>query len=230
MAYDIFEEYEVEELLGKNFKRKDFNFVYDDWLFERGAYLVREYFHRTEGNLVIRELYVYEWQVESDGLKRKITKATHKAEWLNPDGTVGHSEVLKVKDKKQQLKRLNRDVRTNQIDSLEVSGENLADLAETIPVEVRGIEPYKTQYETLVSISNNIFTLLRHYGADITNYKGSGDPILEMRIRNETNIGIKNILDFVPPLFPGEKPDEKFPNGRSIGQAILYQMTGETEI
>jgi hypothetical protein len=225
--YNIFEHYDVEELLGKNFKRRDLGLVYDEWHYNRGGYERRDYFHETEKNLVIRELYEYEYAQEPDGLKRNIIKAIRMIQWFDGEENVGHEEIVKVIDKKQSLKRLNREIRRNRIDFLEVRGEELIDIAESIPVEARGVEPYKTQFQQLMFVSSQIFTLLRHYSNEIITYVDSGDPLLELRIREEMNEQIQSILGIVT-VPPGQDP--RFPSGMNVKQSILFQMTGETEV
>jgi len=227
MSYNIFEHYDIEELLGKNFKFKDMGLEFKDWHFNRGSYEKRDYFHSKEKNLVIREKYLYEFRSESDGFKREINKATRVIQWFDGEGQVGHEETIKVLDGKQKLKRLNRDIRRNRIDFLEVRGEELVDIADSIPEQARAVEPYKTQYQQLMYVSTQIFTLLRHYSNEIISYVESGDPLLELRIREEMNPTIQAILNIVT-VPPGQDP--KFPSGMNVKQSILYQMTGETEV
>jgi len=225
--YNIFEEYDLPEILSMNFKRKHLGLEFGEWKYNRGAYEKREYFHSEDGNLVVRELYDYEYAPEVDGLKRKVTKASRMIQWFDGGGNVGHEVTVKVIDKKQSLKKINRDIRRNRIDFLEVRGEDLVDIANSIPEEARAVEPYATQYQQLMYVSQQIFTLLRHYSNEIVTYVYSGDPLLELRIREEMNPTIQAILNIVT-VAPGQDP--RFPSGMTVKQSILFQITGETEV
>lgn len=228
MAYNIFEHYDLEELLGKNYKFRDLGLQYGGWKFSRGAYSHRDY--TKDGHLVIQETQEYEYRVDQDGLQRHITLVKPFVTWFDGEGNIGHREPLREISEGDSLDTVNENVRIIQMRFLKRRARRLELIAEGIPTQVRDIQPYKKDYDFLISLSQDLNKILRFYDADIIRYEKNGDPMLEERLRNETDPEIKPLLDFVPPPFPGTPPNPSFPSGETILQSILFQMTGETEI
>lgn len=112
----------------------------------------------------------------------------------------------------KNLRELNRDIRQGRVDYLIGAAEQLSSLASTVP------EPYATDF---IRASHSINVILSVYKQSIQDYIDTGSIGFESVIKNETNPIMLEILNLnVRP------PDEVFPQGLTIKQSIIHQLTG----
>ena len=203
---DLFDEYDESELLHINIKFLGLD--QDVWELTRGARVERLYTDPADDSLRIRDSYTY---TMTDG-DRVATPSTRKIEWFKTDGTVGLEVTRNLKFSPKSLKGVQREIRQGRIDYLETAAENLRELALTLA------EPEKTQYNT---VADNIDNLFAHYEHDVLEYIQRGTMAFENAVNNETDATILAIL-----AIPARAPDADFPNGLTVKQSIIYQLTG----
>lgn len=181
------------------------------WAYERGARTERLYTD-SEGNVVVRDAYSYTYE---DGGKdlRWVKEVERKIEWFTKSDEVGLTKDITPNFNNKKMKQLNRDLRQGRIDYLEASAEELREVALMVP------EPYKTQYN---SIAGSIDGLFNHYADQVLKYISRGTSHFEDDVSNETNANILGVFQI-----PSAPPSEKFPNGMTVRESILYQLTGE---
>ncbi len=202
---DLFEEYSPNELLITNIQF--LGLKQKAWQFSRGMRTVREY-HYPNDTIAVKD--VYEYILSPDN--RSIESVTRRLEWYDSAGVKqlekDISPDLNIKNKKS----LNRDIRQGRMDYMVAAAEELATLSAMVP------EPYKTDF---LKASDSIGIILTQYELEIDHYVTNGTLEFEKAINEEDNPVMLEILSLnVRP------PDELFPQGLTIKQTIIHQLTG----
>lgn len=165
------------------------------WLYERGKKTTRDYLD-SDDNLVCQIRCEY---IEDD--LGHITNVNKFIDFYTNEGTVGMTKDVSKEYTSRELKKLNREVRQNQIDHLEAVGE-----------EAPAVAP----------ILNAIFD---HYESDVDSYILRNGTGFEDAIRDEANPTITAYLNIV--VEPAEVREDDI--DLTIRGGILYQITGEYE-
>lgn len=204
---DLFEDYSSEELKLINI---DFlGLIKQPWEFSRGAKTQRFYQYPNE-TTAVRVYYVY----PDIGDLRKIGQPKRYIEFYDAEGNLRLSyEITKLLNVKQ-LETLNRDIRQGRMDYMESAGKELIGLAPFMP------EPYATSFK---KASEAVTIINKFYEREIDDYIKHGSTLFENAVRNETNEILTQDI-FSLEVRP---PDELFPQGLTIKQTILHQLTGE---
>lgn len=203
---DLFEKYTEEELRLVNVDFLELN--KKPWEFSRGAKTQRRYEY-PNGKLAVRVYYEYGNNPDS----RSIGQPTRAIEFYDSTETIRLTYDITKELNIKQLGNLNREIRQGRMDYMETAGVQLAELAPFVP------EPYKTDF---VEASHCVEVINKYYYTQIDSYIKHGDLSFEQAIINETNVKILQILNLgVRP------PDALFPQGLTIKQTILHQLTGE---
>lgn len=203
---DLFNEYSEDELL--LIPVKNLGLRRDPWTFSRGVRIDRKFFDENDNLTVCIEVaYTYE------NNNREAYPSSRTIKWFRPDGSLGLEKTDNLVYSVKDLKHEKRKVRQGRIDYMVAAGEQLQDIADTVP------EPYKTSY---TQASQSVDAILTHYETEINHYISKGDMEFEDAVRNETDPTILAMLDLgVRP------PDAQFSHGLTIKQTILHQLTGE---
>lgn len=203
---NLLEEYSLSELI-----LTDIQFLGLDqkaWEFSRGMRKNRDYCDDLD-NVIVKDSYEY---VLSNG-NRDVESYTRKIEWFEEDGTLIQEKMLSVPQNIKSIKSVNREIRQGRVDYLEAAADELRVLADSLP------EPYKTQY---ITVADSIDLLFTHYDVEITHYIQRGTMEWETAVINESDPQISAIL-----AIQTRQPDADFPNGLTVQQSIIHQMTGE---
>lgn len=221
--FDIFEQYSEEEL-----KLINYNFAFlellekdDDYAMERGARAERNWNYRhTDGSLqnIIKEVYTYQYALETDGKTRRIISITKKVQFYNPDGSVGLERIIKERTDAFYLEKMNREIRHNRVDYLRSQSRIIESQIPYMPTSPMNLQLHYTD------VVNSITAILHHYASLRLEYIEDGELDFEMAIINEIDSTINIHLDKIV-IFPGQDP--KWPNGQTIRQAILHQLNGD---
>lgn len=221
--FDIFEQYSEEEL-----KLINYNFAFlellekdDDYSMVRGSRSERNwnYIH-TDGSVqnIIKEIYTYEYDLESDGKSRRVSKITKKVEFYNPDGSVGLERIIKQRSDEFYLEGVNRDIRHNRVDYLKSQSRVIESQIPYMPTSPMNLQLH---YQDIIT---SIDSILSHYSLNRVEYIEDGEIGFELAIINETDTTVLNNLNKLV-IFPGQDP--KWPSGQTIKQAILHQLNGD---
>ena len=205
---DLFKEYSKDELLRTNIQF--LGLVQHAWEFSRGARTQRIYTCADANNaMCVRDFYDYV-MVNGD---RDIESYTRKLQWFDSNGEVqlerDITPVLNIKNKK----KLNRDIRQGRLDYMIAAAEELVEAAPLVP------EPYATDF---AKAKYSIDLIINQYETEITHYINTGTREWEEIIKNESNPIMLEVLSLKVRI-----PDELFPQGLTIKQTILHQLTGE---
>lgn len=218
--FDIFKDYSEAEL-----KTINYNFAFleilkkdNDYSLDRGARNNRvwSYVHTDGTNQkIIEEIYVYTWKSEVDGKERMVDSVSKKVRFYKADGSIGFERAIKERSDKFYLQRINRDIRHNRIDYLKSEAENIEYML-----------PYMTATKKVhyTGVIASIQFILKHYNVERLKYIEDGGYDFEQLLINETDTDILAHLNKTT-IFPGQ--DVKWPNGQTIKQSIIYQLTGE---
>jgi len=209
---NLLDEYSEDELLNinTNFLRLDgIKLKKKAWFKDRGLRMRQDYIYEPTGEIKISELYEYEYKND----KREVSSYIRKVEWY--DG----GEVIQSQDTTpdltiDHLSDVNKSARNAQVEYLELSADNLRNLADTLP------EPYRSQY---IQVAGSIDLLLNHYEGVTRKYRERKLHTIDFEnaVLFETNPQILAIHQI-----PVRPPDDHFPNGLNVKQAIIYQLKG----
>jgi len=196
------EDYNKEELEDKIIAT--FPLVQGNWSLDRGANQEKKYVDEEDGKVKIIEAVVY----ELDGGDKRFP-----INFYN-DGNLLHEKPVKrepVSDKK--LREVKRAIAQGRIDYLEGAAEALRALALTVP------ELIAAQYN---QVANSIDFLFDHYKDEVEKYIARQTKDFETAVINETNVNVQGVL-----AIPVRQPDDVFPQGLTVKQSILHQLTGD---
>jgi len=209
---NLLDEYSEDELLklnanfitleGVKLKKKA-------WLKDRGLRIRQDYVIHDTGETKVSEVYTYQYKNEG----REVSSYERKMVWL--DGGLPFMEVITTPDLTiDHLSDVNKAARNAQVEYLELSADNLRNLADTLP------EPYRSQY---IQVANSIDLLLNHYETVTRKYRERKLHTLDFEhsVMFESNPQILAIHQI-----PVRKPDDIFKNGLNVKQAIMYQLKG----
>lgn len=203
---DLLEEYSVDEL-----KLIDIQFLglnQQPWDFIRGARTDRKYLY-PNGDVAVKDSFTYTF----DSGNRNVTTINRSVAWYDASGSQILTKNLPSNISDKKLKAVNREIRQGRLDYLESAGENLRDLAATVP------DPYRSAYTT---IADNIDALFIHYDSQVRHYIARDASMeFENAVNNETDAATLATL-----ALASRPPDATFPNGLTVKQSILYQLTG----
>ena len=179
-----------------------------NWVQERGANIYKEFYDPVDNKVKAIERVVYEWGSDH----RFPTNFYKQIEWYDNDGELYHSrEVKREQVNQSKLDEVNSSIAKRRIKYLENAAIGLRKQAENLP------EPYKTQY---ITVANSIDLLFSHYRLEVSDYILRQSMAFENAVMNETDPAILGIL-----AFPARQPDEFFPNGLTVKQSIVHQLT-----
>jgi len=204
------DEFDIEEIKSTNvmlIRLDGDKLVKKAWIKQRGVRIEQRY-EDILGNVRAREFYQYTY---SNG-GREISSYVRKLEWI--DEAVIATEVTTPDLTLHHLSEVNKSARNGQIDYLEAAAANLKMLAQTLP------EPLKTQY---TQIANSIDAMMGNYDSHIRKYRERNTHTMDFEnaVVNEASQTILQILGL-----PARQPDAIFPNGLTVKQSIMYQLTG----
>lgn len=188
-------------------KKYDFTIlglIQKDWTTDRGRRIERLYVD-SEGKTAVRDKFIY-----TNSTNGWVKSYTRTIEWLNSDGSIAMSKVLKSESGYGNISKLNRIIRNKRIDYLFDEGEALRDLAKTLP------EPSKTKY---IEVADGLDSIYQHYESDIRRYVERGIEFKE-KIISEADANIKKLLDTQVP----KKGDQFW----TVRDSILYTITEVT--
>ncbi len=198
------DDHSLDELI-----RTDIQFLglnQESWGFERGARTERLY--KDGSNTAIRDYYTYTMTNDD----RAVTGLDRHIEFFDNSGAIIHTIDISKPQNVKSIRSLNREIRQGRLDYLESHAENLRDLAATLP------EPAKSQY---ILVADSIDLMFAHYKVEVEEYISRGTMSFENAVNNETDATILNIL-----AIAARAPDADFPNGLTVKQSIIYQLTG----
>lgn len=203
---DLFDTYGEDELLILDIQH--LGLTQNPWDYRRGAKTERIYNCVTDGNICVKHLFTYTF---SNG-ERDIQDIHVKIEWYDASEQVKLTKEYDKLMSAKQRKQINREIRQGRLDHLEGEAENLRTLALGVP------EPFKTQYNT---VADNLDFLFSHYQTEVNSYIQRGTMDFENAVNNETDPTILAIL-----AIPALPPQPEFPNGMTVKESIIYQLTG----
>ena len=203
------------------------------WNFSRGAKTTRQYIDDNE-LINVEVTYTYSW---TEG-GRKVDDFQRLIKFYDSLGTVilelPIKEPLSIKDKAA----VNRDIRQGQLDYLEQAASDMRGTALSLPQSVDAptltyllasgqfprsvynLETYLIFRERLIKIADSIEFIFEFYDTEITQYISRGTSLFEDHVRTADDDKMIDILSLLAP------PTADFPDGITIKQAILYQLTG----
>lgn len=162
------------------------------WVYDRGKKATRDYLD-SDDNLVCQLRYTY-----TDDGSNHITDISKFIDFYLIDGTVGMTKDISQEYTPRELKKLNREIRHNQIDYLEAEGEENPD-----------VEP----------ILSAIFD---HYEDNVDSYILRNGTSFADSIRVETDPTISAYLSIIVET-AAERDDDM---DLTIKGGILYQIAG----
>lgn len=188
------------------------------WLKDRGLRVRQDYMYsyvddngEDQQEVKASEIYTYEFKNEG----REVSSYSRRMDWFD------NGEVILTQDTTpdltiDHLSDVNKSARNAQIEYLEISADNLRNIAATLPED----HPYK---EHFIDVANSIDILLNHYEVSSRKYRERKLHTMdfETAVTYETNPQILAIHVKVVRL-----PDASFPTGLNVVQAIMYQLRG----
>jgi len=211
---DFENDYDIEEL--ENRILATYNLTQDNWQVERGANTDKNYIDHNDNNKVkAKESVIYEW-----GADARFPLNLHKRlSWYNNQGDLIHSkDVIKKQISVTKLAEIKESIARRRIKYLEGAANNLRALADALPTELPNVGVIQAQYH---QVADNIDLLFEHYRIEIQDYRERQTNSFEEAVLNEINPQILAILNI-----PARQPDTDFPNGLTVKQSIIYQLTG----
>ena len=199
------EEYSLDEL--KIINIKHLGLTIKPWEFSRGTKTYREYLY-DNGSVAIKVVYNYTY---TDG-ERSILPPTRHIDFYDNNGAIFHTSDINKELNIKQLSTLNRDIRQGRIDYMKSAARSLPAFSPYVP------EPYKSDF---LKGPDAVEVIEFYYKSEMENYVNEGTMALENRVNAETNVFILEVLNLsVRP------PDALFPNGLTIKDTFIHQLTG----
>lgn len=209
---NLLDEYGEDELLKTNTNFLRLNGVKlkkKAWTKDRGLRIKQDYVYEPTGEIKVSEIYEYEYTNDN----REVKSYTRKINWYD-DGEVIQSQDTTPDLTINHISDVNKSARNSQVEYLELSADNLRNLADTLP------EPYRSQY---LQVASSIDLLLNHYEVSTRKYRERKLHTIDFEnaVIFESNPQILAIHQI-----PVRQPDAHFPNGLNVKQAIMYQLKG----
>ena len=207
----------------------------DSFDFKRGYRTEKKYYQ--DDVLFIKEYYEYTYTQDLRSIQRVDSKII---EFYQHDGSLGMRKTIPKKQKQKKLREINTTARVGRIDYLITAAEALEDGYNALPPQVdeptvqylisqnivspmfvSDVTTYHVFRNGLLAISQGIESLLKHYSQEISDYTAYGFMDFENSIVNESIPAFLQLL-----ATPARPADSEFPNGLTVRQSIMYQLTG----
>lgn len=202
---NLFDQYSKSELLITDIQFLDLK--KQAWEFSRGARTQRIYLYDNDA-VAVKDYYTYTY----DANNRSVTGLQRHIEWYDGSQVLKVQKTINQEINTKDLNALNREIRQGRIDYLEAAASSLAQYADLVP------EPYKTDFK---EAGDSVDILFSYYSQEIDQYIKRNSTVFEDKVQTETNPIIVKILSLNSYI-----PDQTFPNGLTIKQAIMYQLNG----